>query len=40
VKLFKSMFVDFPGVDNFMDDIEFMTGRRPFFYWRFCWRYL
>ncbi|CAL1682502.1 unnamed protein product [Lasius platythorax] len=28
------------GIDNFMDDIEFMTGRRPFFYWRFCWCYL
>lgn len=23
-----------------MDDIEFMAGRRPFFYWRFCWCYL
>ncbi|XP_012538363.1 sodium-dependent nutrient amino acid transporter 1 isoform X2 [Monomorium pharaonis] len=28
------------GVDNFMDDVEFMVGRRPFFYWRFCWCYL
>ncbi|XP_012219264.2 sodium-dependent nutrient amino acid transporter 1-like isoform X1 [Linepithema humile] len=28
------------GVDNFLDDIEFMVGRRPFFYWRFCWCYL
>ncbi|EFN62066.1 Uncharacterized sodium-dependent transporter CG3252 [Camponotus floridanus] len=28
------------GVDNFMDDIEFMIGRRPSFYWRFCWCYL
>ncbi|TGZ32358.1 Transporter, partial [Temnothorax longispinosus] len=27
-------------VDNFMDDVEFMVGRRPFFYWRFCWCYL
>ncbi|XP_046747581.1 sodium-dependent nutrient amino acid transporter 1-like isoform X1 [Diprion similis] len=25
------------GVDNFLDDIEFMTGKRPSFYWRFCW---
>lgn len=31
---------DFPGVDNFMDDIEFMVGQRPSFYWRFCWCYL
>ncbi|XP_029173795.1 sodium-dependent nutrient amino acid transporter 1-like isoform X1 [Nylanderia fulva] len=28
------------GVDNFLDDIEFMMGRRPFFYWKFCWCYL
>ncbi|XP_072761037.1 sodium-dependent nutrient amino acid transporter 1 [Anoplolepis gracilipes] len=28
------------GIDNFMDDIEFMIGRRPSFYWRFCWCYL
>ncbi|KAG7209786.1 hypothetical protein KM043_011404 [Ampulex compressa] len=28
------------GVDNFMDDIEFMTGTRPSFYWRFCWGFL
>lgn len=28
------------GIDNFMDDVEFMIGRRPFFYWRFCWCYL
>ncbi|XP_050448009.1 sodium-dependent nutrient amino acid transporter 1-like isoform X2 [Cataglyphis hispanica] len=28
------------GVDNFMDDIEFMIGRRPSFYWRYCWCYL
>lgn len=28
------------GVDNFMDDIEFMVGVRPSFYWRFCWCFL
>ncbi|XP_043599061.1 sodium-dependent nutrient amino acid transporter 1-like [Bombus pyrosoma] len=28
------------GVDNFLDDIEFMVGSRPSFYWRFCWYYL
>ena len=25
------------GVDNFCLDIEFMTGRKVSFYWRFCW---
>ncbi|XP_047349944.1 sodium-dependent nutrient amino acid transporter 1-like isoform X1 [Vespa velutina] len=25
------------GIDNFIDDIEFMCGTRPSFYWRFCW---
>lgn len=25
------------GIDNFMDDVEFMCGTRPSFYWRFCW---
>lgn len=28
------------GVDNLLDDIEFMVGSRPSFYWRFCWYYL
>ncbi|XP_017760556.1 PREDICTED: sodium-dependent nutrient amino acid transporter 1-like isoform X1 [Eufriesea mexicana] len=28
------------GVDNFLDDTEFMVGSRPSFYWRFCWCYL
>ncbi|XP_014476330.1 PREDICTED: sodium-dependent nutrient amino acid transporter 1-like isoform X2 [Dinoponera quadriceps] len=28
------------GVDNFMDDVEFMVGHRPSLYWRFCWCYL
>ncbi|XP_076679956.1 sodium-dependent nutrient amino acid transporter 1 [Andrena cerasifolii] len=25
------------GIDNFLDDTEFMAGRRPSFYWRICW---
>ncbi|XP_076640889.1 sodium-dependent nutrient amino acid transporter 1 [Halictus rubicundus] len=25
------------GVDNFLDDVEFMVGSRPPFYWRLCW---
>lgn len=28
------------GIDNFIDDIEFMIGSRPSFYWRFCWAFL
>lgn len=28
------------GVDNFLDDAEFMLGNRPSFYWRFCWYFL
>ncbi|KAH0947337.1 hypothetical protein HN011_003802 [Eciton burchellii] len=28
------------GIDNFMDDVEFMIGRRPFLYWKSCWCYL
>ncbi|XP_015175831.1 PREDICTED: sodium-dependent nutrient amino acid transporter 1-like isoform X2 [Polistes dominula] len=25
------------GLSNFLNDIEFMIGTRPNFYWRFCW---
>ncbi|XP_029037395.2 sodium-dependent nutrient amino acid transporter 1-like [Osmia bicornis bicornis] len=28
------------GVDNFLDDTEFMVGSRPSFYWRLCWGFL
>ncbi|CAK9834193.1 Sodium-dependent nutrient amino acid transporter 1 [Anthophora retusa] len=28
------------GVDNFLDDTEFMIGTRPSLYWRFCWCFL
>ncbi|XP_076755461.1 sodium-dependent nutrient amino acid transporter 1 isoform X1 [Xylocopa sonorina] len=28
------------GVDNFLDDTEFMVGTRPSCYWRFCWCFL
>lgn len=28
------------GIDNFLDDVEFMVGTRPSFYWRFCWCFL
>ncbi|XP_015590860.1 sodium-dependent nutrient amino acid transporter 1 isoform X2 [Cephus cinctus] len=28
------------GINNFMDDIEFMVGNRPSIYWRFCWSFL
>ncbi|XP_031829550.1 sodium-dependent nutrient amino acid transporter 1 [Nomia melanderi] len=27
------------GVDNLLDDVEFMVGTRPSFYWRFCWNF-
>ncbi|XP_012271680.1 sodium-dependent nutrient amino acid transporter 1 [Orussus abietinus] len=25
------------GLENFLDDVEFMLGRRPGIYWRLCW---
>lgn len=25
------------GLENFLDDVEFMLDRRPTFYWRVCW---
>ncbi|EFN62067.1 Uncharacterized sodium-dependent transporter CG3252 [Camponotus floridanus] len=25
------------GLSNFLDDMEFMLGKRPNFYWRMCW---
>ncbi|XP_065058628.1 sodium-dependent neutral amino acid transporter B(0)AT1-like [Rhopilema esculentum] len=28
------------GADKFADDIEFMTGKRPWTFWMFCWKYL
>jgi len=28
------------GADKFADDIEFMTGKRPWTFWLFCWKYL
>jgi len=28
------------GTDKFADDIEFMTGKRPWKFWMFCWKYL
>ncbi|XP_017492044.1 PREDICTED: sodium- and chloride-dependent glycine transporter 1-like isoform X1 [Rhagoletis zephyria] len=28
------------GVDNFIDDIYFMIGKRPGIVWKFCWMYL
>lgn len=28
------------GVDNFLDDVEFMTNKRPFVFWRICWVFL
>lgn len=28
------------GIDNFLDDTEFMVGSRPSIYWRFCWCFL
>ncbi|XP_074105742.1 sodium-dependent nutrient amino acid transporter 1-like [Cotesia typhae] len=30
----------FYGIDNFLDDIEFMINKRPFFFWRICWVFL
>ncbi|XP_043242320.1 sodium-dependent neutral amino acid transporter B(0)AT3-like [Amphibalanus amphitrite] len=28
------------GLRRFCDDIEMMTGKRPHWYWMFCWKYL
>ncbi|XP_068611089.1 sodium-dependent neutral amino acid transporter B(0)AT3-like [Brachionichthys hirsutus] len=28
------------GMNKFNDDIEWMTGRRPNFYWQSCWRFI
>lgn len=28
------------GVDNFARDVGFMTGHRPGWWWRCCWRYI
>ena len=25
------------GLTNFINDVEFMLGRKPWFYWRLCW---
>ena len=25
------------GLDNFLNDVEFMIGLRPGLYWRLCW---
>lgn len=38
--VFTSALFSSPGVDNFLDDAEFMLGNRPSFYWRFCWYFL
>ncbi|XP_065356097.1 sodium- and chloride-dependent glycine transporter 1 [Calliphora vicina] len=28
------------GVDNFIDDIYFMIGKKPEIIWRYCWKYI
>ncbi|XP_012561513.2 sodium-dependent neutral amino acid transporter B(0)AT3 isoform X1 [Hydra vulgaris] len=28
------------GNDKFADDIEYMTGKRPYFFWMICWKYI
>ena len=28
------------GNDRFADDIQFMTGQRPMFFWMVCWKYV
>ncbi|XP_031829644.1 sodium-dependent nutrient amino acid transporter 1 isoform X2 [Nomia melanderi] len=28
------------GLPNFVNDVEFMLGRRPTWYWRFCWAFI
>ncbi|XP_033150214.1 sodium- and chloride-dependent glycine transporter 2 [Drosophila busckii] len=28
------------GINNFMDDIEFMLGKRPSWYWKISWMYI
>ncbi|KAJ8668094.1 hypothetical protein QAD02_009757 [Eretmocerus hayati] len=30
----------FYGLENFLDDVEFMLGDRPSIYWRFCWAFV
>lgn len=28
------------GLSNFINDVEFMLGGRPSFYWRLCWAFI
>lgn len=28
------------GVDNFINDIYFMIGKKPEKLWRYCWKYI
>jgi solute carrier family 6 amino acid transporter-like protein 5/7/9/14 len=28
------------GLNNLLDDIEFMSGRRPGWYWKACWGFV
>merc|ERR1740136_414951 len=28
------------GNDRFANDIEYMTGKRPFIFWQICWKYI
>ncbi|XP_076679954.1 sodium-dependent nutrient amino acid transporter 1 [Andrena cerasifolii] len=28
------------GVSNFLNDVEFMLGKKPSWYWRFCWAFI
>jgi len=28
------------GNDNFANDIEYMTGKRPYMFWMICWKYI
>ncbi|XP_057312822.1 sodium-dependent neutral amino acid transporter B(0)AT1-like [Hydractinia symbiolongicarpus] len=28
------------GTDRFADDIEYMTGKRPYLFWMICWKYI
>lgn len=30
----------YKGVDRFSDDVEAMTGRKPYLWFRICWKYI
>ena len=37
---FNSRIIMFPNNCRFADDIEYMTGKRPYLFWMICWKYI